>query len=444
LIESPKEYYEHSPAYYDLQGYPHATYEVYKNCSEKDMMVLQHVYKLLEERSPSCIVYPRTVNIPYHLQFIQMIPDGLLLAGSAAQYVLMKRDIPIKSDVDFFVFGKTFEDRRQTVEYFLNLLYCMAPNLRVVMYPSVLTVLIPGASNAIQVIYTDTATPEGILSRFDINAAKCGYKNHHWVVCLSAYLAHKTGTIVSDAKAHRLAKWKNKGYQIVSSVDYQHARDVKEFQYFHIPSVEHDPQYTNHLLKCLYHVNRVDYTYEEIIHMFPYKALNSNIYEINVVDNLNMDPQHMVNELSANAIGNVRYITTTFEVETGLMMIKFMGSPNYRMITISEHSMTPELKEFVAKVDNAMSRKFSSSYIQVKSVVKNMMKLHMKSTSTYFDVHGNKITDVLHLAPFSCTMRIHPYTICNENQVGELVWACSFMRSIDPDSVRHYRTIVHV
>jgi hypothetical protein len=427
-INNAKEYYEHSPAYYDLQqSYnPYPTYETASLC---DLMILQCVYELIERKYPVAVRYPHAVNVPYHAQFLSSIPTGLLLAGSAPQYMMTNQCIPEPSDLDFFVYGKTFEERRETVQSFLKYLYNMSPNLRLIMYSSVIIVILPGAKHTIQIIYQDCSTIEGVLSRFDISAARCGFFNYGWMICLSAFLAHKSKIIInSDTKVHpyRLRKWNAKGYTIISSVKFEDAQDPKEYRYFSIPHSDPNPLYSNHLLKCLYHVDTVVYTYHEAINAFRYKSLNSGIYEVPVRAVKTSDDIDSI--VNAMELYMSHQFSKTFEIETGVMNVQYIDHSN----TMHVYGIPNAMVKWFAKFDRCLTHKFSAYYTTIRSV--SLKKLFIQAKDAKFhDVHGNMIPDFLRInkqQPFSCTMRIYPdHTTAVSN--GILVWKCDMVRSVE-------------
>lgn len=394
------EYYENSPLFYEMNR----SYSEYPVPSET--YIIQYVYDVLERKFGSICVYPEKVTLPMHFGFIQNLPANVMLAGDAAYYMMRQLPVPVWMPVEFYVYGSTFAERKQALEQFVTWVH-IAPNVRTIVETSSMTFIIPGYIHMIRIIYMDVSTPAGVLSGFNTTLSKVGYVNHQWVTTLSSYCAQT---------------YKNYVVRDGTLVEFDRYLEKKSHRHYAIGLEDSQPEYTNHILKCIFQVDRVQYTRAELLDVFAYKAKNTLVYDKSLETNV-----QSLTEKSKIMMNHV--VGKSFVLETGKVVVWTRNGNTYGIRVLN-----PELMDWIHRYTRDMKIEHSDLYTTITTNYEhiNIMDIEIPTDCQTYNSSGI-LVPVWDLAlPFECTMRIRPSKIMKLGSSGHLKWKCVMIRGTEP------------
>lgn len=392
----------------------------------EDDLIFQHVFQSVcdnLERRLFCGAQPGDApkHIPMHMQFVQQLPRNVVFSGSAAAFVHHVREVPETSDLDFFVFGSTIEQRREGFERFSELIYKLAPNTRTCSNRSITTYLIPGFPYNIQVIYTDAPSAEHVLSKFDITAAKVGLTHVGWMHFRSYAMAWRTKTITADAsvKPNRIYKWRRKGFQMCTDVTEDVRPSPNEFRRYTVPFHDPDRAHTNFVIGKVFGVYQVSETLSDTLKNFQYIPLHSTNYDTakslivatdlnRIRDLVQMIPKRPIFKKNA-------FLPAPFEVDLGVVAI-------VKVFTNARSSKVSFYIELKTEATEMWFRNFDQIYRQESGFL----------FATSFNKYGH-IQVVSYQQPpphfrgqSECQMRVTPSYF----QDGKIVWTSTSIRNL--------------
>uniref|UniRef100_A0A6C0CLQ6 Uncharacterized protein n=1 Tax=viral metagenome TaxID=1070528 RepID=A0A6C0CLQ6_9ZZZZ len=401
------EYYENSPMFYEM----HHAYSQYPLPSES--YIIQCVYDVLERKFGSVCVYPEKVTLPMHLGFIQNLPANIMLAGDAAYYMMRHLSIPTWMPVEFYVYGSTFTERKQALELFVAWIH-IAPNVRTIVESSSMTFIIPGCIHMIRIIYVDISNPAGVLHGFGTTLSRVGYVNHQWVTTLSAYCAQKC---------------KNYVIQDGTLVEFDRYLEKKSHRHYTIGLEDLQPEYTDHILKCIFQVDRVQYTCAELLETFAYRAKNTLVYDKSLETNI-----ISLTEKSKIVMNHV--VGKSFVLETGKVVVWARTGTTYAVRVLNS-----ELMDCIHRYTRDMKIEHSELYTTLTTNFEciNILDIEIPNDCQVYNSSGI-LVDIQQLAlPFECTMRIRPSKIMKRY----LKWKCALIRGMERFLVQP-TIVVHV
>ena len=392
------EYYEGCPAFYELN---HA-YTPYPSIGS---YVIQYVCDTLERKFGKFTVYPEKVTLPIHLGFIQTLPEGIMLAGDAAYYMMRQMPVPVWMPVEFYVYGSTFAERKQALEQFVTWVH-IAPNVRTVMDASSMTFIIPGHTHMIRIIYLDVSSPAGVLSGLGTTLSKLGHVNQQWVTTLSSYCAQRCQNYVIRGG---------------SLVEFDRYLEKTSHRHYAIRLEDSQPEYTNHILKCIFQVDRVQYTCAELLDMFAYKAQNTLVYDKSLETNI-----QSLTEKSKIVMNHV--VGKSFVLDTGKVIVWTRTGNTYGVRLLNTN-----LIDWIHRYTREMKIEHSNLYTTITTNYErvNILDIDISKDCQVYNSSGILVEIGQLTLPFECTMRIRPSKIVKRGHSGNLRWKCVLIRGTE-------------
>ena len=402
------DFYNECPLFYELND-AHSPYP--KEMRVDELCILQFVCDYMERKFGICTEYPKEVMLPMQLCFVRTLPNSIMFAGEAAYYVMNRLSVPKWIPFEFYVYGGTFSERRSAFEAFVHWAYT-TPNVRTILESTGITFVFPGATHVFRLIYTDMSNPEGIFNLFQSTLPKCGYTLHQWLISLSCVSAQRSGHVLYNGALFEFNKYR------LETLSYKH---------YSIPIDDSDPEYSNHMLQCVYHVDRVVYTCEEVLNSFEYRAANSGVFDKSVGGEF---PIYSLVEKSR--IFEHKCIATPFALEVSAIIWRSVGDSKFYVRIVNADAL-----EWIQKYARELRIQKCSDYVSITShyEVSNVMQVTIPSTCPVYNSSGIRIeieTEKLGASPSKCVMRIVPTHLKRHGVHGELKWTCRLIRGLEP------------